>query len=72
MNELILRKKAWCSTKEDCAASEDLDALHQIYVSYVILIKLVNLSGPHFPPLKCCHQGKFAQTSPQGMACFKL
>lgn len=55
VNKLVLRKAVWFSNKEECAESRDLDALPQIYFSCVTLRKLVNLSGPHFPLLKCWH-----------------
>lgn len=31
VNKLVPRKTAWCSAKEECAESKDLDALPQFY-----------------------------------------
>lgn len=72
VNKLVRRKTAWCSAKEECAETKDLMFSLNSTVSCVTLMMLGDLSGPHFSLLKCWHQGKPAQTSPQGMASFKL
>lgn len=72
VNKLAPRERAWCLLRKSALSLKTLMLSLDSTVSCVTLMMLGDLSGPQLPLLKCWHQGKPAQTSPQDMASFKL